>query len=97
MRSRLSKQRSTHMGNGPRGYVVLVVEDEALIWLALERALLSRGLEYRYATTLDQARRIVAGEQLAAAILDVRIRDELIFPIVDQLRALDVRCIFATG
>ncbi|MBS0298039.1 MAG: response regulator [Proteobacteria bacterium] len=77
---------------------VLVVEDEVLIAVALEESLQDFGHEVigpykRVREALDAAR----NEALDAAVLDVNLRDEVVFPVADALKARGVPFVFCTG
>lgn len=76
---------------------ILLVEDEALLKLPLEAALIDRGFECLYASTLDGTREILKSAKLSAAILDVNIRGTAVFSVAREVRALGVPCVFTTG
>lgn len=77
---------------------VLVVEDEAL--LALETAVLLQEmgcLPVGPAHSLQEAMALAAGTPLSAALLDVNLAGEVVFPVAEMLRARQVPIIFITG
>jgi CheY-like chemotaxis protein len=81
--------------NGKR---ILVVEDEALLALDLRFALEDLGASvvgpcYRLATALSTAE--LGG--IDAAVLDVDLAGETVFPVADLLRKADVPFVFHTG
>ena len=79
------------------GRRVLIVEDEPLVALEFRSVLEDAGAEVvGVATTLREAETFVA-ENLAAAVLDVNLNGEMIYPIAERLLALGVTIVFATG
>lgn len=78
---------------------VLVVEDESM--LALEAAVLLQEMGCRPvgpAQTLQEAMALAAGTpELRAALLDVNLAGEVVFPVAEMLRARQVPIIFITG
>lgn len=82
------------------GLRVLIVEDEALVSMLLEDMLADHGCEVAAsAGRVAQALALVADDGLAvdAAILDVNLGGEPIFPVADALAARGVPFAFATG
>jgi len=80
------------------GLRVLVVEDEAAISLLLEDMLLDFGCEVvGPAGRLRTALELAQGEALDAAILDVNVAGEPIYPVVAALVERKVPFIFSTG
>jgi DNA-binding response OmpR family regulator len=77
---------------------VLVVEDEALIAMDLEAALLRAGYAVvGPAATVAAGTALAATEPLRAAVLDVNIAGELVFPVADALARRRVPFLFVTG
>ena len=81
--------------NGKR---ILVVEDEALLALDLRFALEDRGASvigpcYRLSTALTAAQ--LGG--IDAAVLDVDLAGETVFPVADLLKQANVPFVFHTG
>jgi DNA-binding response OmpR family regulator len=76
---------------------VLLVEDEMLLKLPVEEALMDRGFECLHTSTLDGAREILKSAKLSAAILDVNIHGTAVFSVAREVRALGVPCVFTTG
>ncbi len=76
---------------------ILLVEDEALLRLPIEQALTERGLDCRYASTLDGALKILKSEEITAAILDVNIRGVAVFALAREVKALGIPHVFTTG
>lgn len=82
-----------------QGLRVLVVEDEALVSMLLEDMLADHGCEVAgVASRISQALELV-GSDLAfdAAILDVNLGGEPIFPVAEALAAKGAPFVFATG
>jgi PAS domain S-box-containing protein len=80
------------------GTRVLVVEDEMLLTMVIETALGQAGAEpVGPASTLAEAVSLAQAERLDAAVLDVNLNDEAVFPVADFLRERGVPFIFATG
>ena len=81
-----------------RGPLVLIVEDELLIAMDLERTLGRHG--YRVlgpATTVAAALRLLDGETPDAALLDVNLRGEMVTPVAEALRARGVPFVLASA
>ncbi|HEY7231533.1 MAG TPA: response regulator [Pseudolabrys sp.] len=77
---------------------LLVVEDEYLIRMLLEDMLDDLG--YRIAAavgTLSEARQIAANGDFNAAILDVNLEGQEIYPVADILTERGVPFVFVTG
>jgi DNA-binding response OmpR family regulator len=67
-------------------FVVLIVEDEMMIALDIEATLLDLGCKIKGpVASLKEALHIATNEHFGAAILDVTIRDEFIYPVADKL------------
>ena len=81
-----------------RGPLVLVVEDEVLIAMDLERLLRRSG--YRVlgpAATVAEALRMLEGARPDAALLDVNLRGEMVTPVAETLRARGVPFVLASA
>jgi CheY-like chemotaxis protein len=85
--------------NALSGRSILVVEDEYLIAADLVRSLEELGVAVvGPAASVADALALVAGEpKLDAAVLDVNLGAEKVFPVVDALRERGVFFVFATG
>ena len=81
------------------GERVLVVEDEFFIADDLARDLTAQGAEIVGPVgTAQQAMRLLdGGRRIDGAVLDIKLRDEMIYPIADELRRRRVPVVFATG
>lgn len=80
------------------GLRVLVVEDEMLIAAEMEATLEDLGCRVvgpfgRVSQALDA----LDGAQVDAAVLDVNVRGEMIFPVAARLKAQGVPMVFCTG
>ena len=78
---------------------VLIVEDEFLIANALQLVLQKLGARVlgpaaRVSTALEL---ITGGTPFDCALLDIRLGDELVYPVADELRARGVRFAFVSG
>lgn len=77
---------------------LLVVEDEALIAMALAQDLGKLGWDIvGPAATVGEARRLLADTLPDAAVLDVNLRGELVYPLAEWLRARRVPFVFCSG
>ena len=84
------------------GWRVLLVEDEALIAMLLEEALLDAGaVVIGPITSVGGALRVLdsidRGRPLDAAVLDFNLAGECVMPVADRLAALGVPIVFASG
>jgi DNA-binding response OmpR family regulator len=80
------------------GCCVLVVEDEHLVSMLLEDALAEAGATVvGPADSIEKARSLLQREPLAAAVLDLDIAGELVYPLADELVRRGVPFIFVTG
>jgi len=77
---------------------VLVVEDEALVALQLEDMLVEFGCAViGPASRVAQALKLLHGEPVEAAVLDLNIAGELVYPVADELGIRGVPYIFVTA
>jgi len=77
---------------------LLVVEDEYLIRMLLEDMLADLGYDVAAAVgTIDEAREVAATGDFSAAILDVNVSGEWIFPVADILAKRRLPFVFVTG
>jgi len=78
--------------------VVLVVEDEALIAMDLESSLIALGFDVvGPVMSVKEALERIGSHRLDAAILDIKLRGEMVFPVADALVALGVPFVIVTG
>jgi CheY-like chemotaxis protein len=82
----------------PSGRRVLIVEDRYLIACELADAVSRLGFEVLGpAPSVAQACELLGGEAVDAALLDVNLDGELVFPVAALLAERDVPIIFLTG
>jgi two-component sensor histidine kinase len=80
------------------GTRVLVVEDEVLLTMLVESVLHQVGAEpVGPASSVAEALSLARTEPIDAAVLDVNIADEAVFPVADLLEERGVPFVFATG
>ena len=81
------------------GRRVLVVEDEYLLANRIAREFAKLGVEtVGPANTVERALDLVEhGGHLDGAVLDIKVRGDMVFPVADALRARGVPFVFATG
>ena len=81
-----------------RGLHVLVVEDEAPIALQLEDMLVESDCEVvGPASRVAQALKLLDDETVDAAVLDLNIAGDLVYPVADALEKRGLPYIFVTG
>jgi len=87
------------MTAGLNGRRVLIVEDESLVAMLLETILEDMGcLPVGPASTVEEGLAMAEGEStLDAALLDVNVAGQQIFPVAEALRARGVPFVFSTG
>ena len=77
---------------------MLAVEDESLVAMWLEDLLTDLGcLVVGPANTINAALALLDQQPVDAAVLDINIAGEKVFPVADRLTALNVPFVFATG
>jgi CheY-like chemotaxis protein len=77
---------------------VLIVEDEALVGMALEDALQFLGIEVAgVAGTVDEALAHIETGQFDGAILDVQLHGKTVLPVAESLERRGIPFVFATG
>lgn len=82
----------------PAAHRILVVEDEALVAMLVEDALLDAGFEViGPARSVAEALALLAAERPAAAVLDLNLAGENSLPVADELAARGIAFIVATG
>lgn len=81
-----------------KGLHILIVEDEAPIALQVEDMLVESGCEVvGPASRVAQALKLIDEEPVDAAVLDLNIAGDLVYPVADALDKRGVPYIFATG
>lgn len=84
--------------SGLQGASILVVEDETLITMLLEDILSELGCSLAgSAATLRQAQDMAQTLSPQAAILDVNLGGDPVFPVAEQLVARNIPIVFASG
>ena len=85
--------------NGPKvARRILVVEDEILISMLLEDMLTDLGYEVAAtASRVDEALALARSIDIHAAILDVDLNGQEVFPVADALAGRSIPFVFATG
>jgi CheY-like chemotaxis protein len=80
------------------GLSILVLEDEAIIAMALEDSLMAAGAEPLSVSTIEQAFEMIrSGPSIDAAILDVNIHGRSSYDVARLLEERDIRFVFASG
>ncbi|WP_339932173.1 response regulator [uncultured Brevundimonas sp.] len=87
------------MNPGLNGRRVLIVEDESLVAMLLETILEDMGcVPVGPASTIEEGLAMAGDEStLDAALLDVNVAGQQVFPVADLLKARGVPFIFSTG
>jgi DNA-binding response OmpR family regulator len=76
---------------------VLLVEDEIVICLLIETILDDAGYEVVVANSIEEAVAALSQGPFAVAILDLNLKGKKVYPVAEQLAAVDTPFIFATG
>lgn len=80
------------------GSRILVVEDEYLVAEDVRRWLTEHGAEVvGPAPRLARAHSLIASERVDAAVLDVHVAGELVFPVADSLHQRGIPFLFMSG
>jgi DNA-binding NarL/FixJ family response regulator len=93
------EQQETNKENG-KGRIILIVEDDFLIAMQAEIALMDAGFAVSgIATTAEEALALAKQHQPALVVMDVRLAGQRdgIEAAWDLFRELGVRCVFATA
>jgi len=97
----LQKTRGPDEGDGEKHHEgrLLIVEDEALVALELTKAMRDSGWDViGPASTLEEAFQLLAKhERPDAALLDVNLHGEMVYPLADLLETRGVPFIFCSG
>lgn len=85
-------------GDDLKGMRILVVEDEAMVALALEYTLETFGCEVvGPASSLGDAIPLARDCAMEGAVLDVNLSGEKVFPVAEILAAREIPFVFVTG
>lgn len=84
-------------GHRSPGNGVLIVEDEKLLAMMLEDLLLDAGHRVVHAASLGDALAIVEDQDFDAAILDINLEGQDVFPLAARLRELQTPFVFASA
>jgi CheY-like chemotaxis protein len=80
------------------GARILIVEDEYIVAALLEDTLHAFGCEVvGPATRVDDALDLLEHEEIDAAVLDVNIAGEMVFPVADALERRGIPFVFSTA
>lgn len=89
---------TTSKAEGLKGARVLVMEDEFIVAMALEALLEEMGCEVVGPfATVSAGIEVAGASRLDAAVLDVNLRDGIVSPIAERLRARGVPVILHTA
>ncbi|WP_244530351.1 response regulator [Rhizobium sp. NFR07] len=81
-----------------RGKRILVVEDEYFLADEVRQKLAALGATVvGPVASVRDAMDMIEASEIDAAILDVHLGDEFVFPVADRLDELDIPFVFATG
>jgi PAS domain S-box-containing protein len=80
------------------GERILIVEDEALVAMSLEDQLADLGISVAATcASVPEAMRAIESNRPQAAILDVNLRGQLVYPVADRLLDRGIPFVFVTG
>jgi len=91
----VSDQELLRLYNGKK---ILVVEDEYFLADEVRRKLIVLGVTViGPVASVNEAMYLIDTTEIDAAILDVHLGDEFVFPVAERLDKLEVPFVFATG
>jgi PAS domain S-box-containing protein len=77
---------------------IMIVEDEALVAMALEEQLQGLGISVvAVCSNVADALNLIESDPPDAAVLDVNLKGQLVYPVADRLIEVDVPFVFVTG
>lgn len=89
---------SPPLSAAPRSRRMLVVEDEVLIGMLLEDMLSDLGYHViASASRIDEAMKMARESEVDAAILDVNLNGQEVYPVAEILASRGIPFVFATG
>jgi DNA-binding response OmpR family regulator len=97
MNSARPAAQGSDAGRQPAPLRILIVEDEMLPAMLLEAAVIDAGHTARKAARLPRAIETANAEHFDAAVLDVNLAGEPVFPLAALLRERGVPFLFASG
>ena len=80
-----------------KGRNILLAEDEPVLAGMMRDLLRGSGYVVTHVDTLEQALQLVASEHFDAAMLDINLGDDEVYPVAEKLRAMDVPFFFASA
>jgi CheY-like chemotaxis protein len=84
--------------SGLSGLRLLLVEDESHVAMLIEDMLADMGCEVvASAARVSEALRLIEATDIDAAVLDVNVAGENVFPVAEKLRDRKIPFVFATG
>lgn len=92
-------ERDMGAANAPRRGTLLLVEDELLVGMEMANALQAEGWTVMGpAGTVEEAFALLSdGPTPDAAVLDINLNGQLVYPVADLLRTRDIPYLFCTG
>lgn len=97
MNSAGSMPQNSDAGRRAAPLRILIVEDEMLPAMLLEAAVVGAGHNARKVARLSKAMEFARAEHFDAAVLDVNLAGESVFPLADLLRERGTPFLFASG
>ncbi|MBW9091644.1 response regulator [Rhizobium wenxiniae] len=81
-----------------KGKRILVVEDEYFLADEVRQKLIALGAKVvGPVASVRDAMELIEASEIDAAILDIHLGDEFVFPVADRLDELNIPFVFATG
>ena len=95
----MESTQSEKPGSGAlAGKSVLVVEDEMLVALEIERILGAAGSKVLGpVASIAEATAIIEAQAVDLALLDINVRGEFIYPLTKKLAERNIKFVFSTG
>ncbi|CAH0178375.1 response regulator [Stenotrophomonas lactitubi] len=90
----MQKRSNEPSVTGPR---LLLVEDQLDLAELMEQALADEGNEVAHAHSVFEALSMLDGSRFDGAVLDVELRDGVVFPVADRLLELGIPYLFASA
>jgi CheY-like chemotaxis protein len=93
----MSQSQHRTQGRSLEGLHILLVEDESIIALMVEETLCELGGIVSYAGSVAEALAALQSHLPDAAVLDVNLAGEFVFPVAEALSAAQIPFVFTTG